>query len=271
MQNLGIQDHNPKEKTMRKKLVLIFLIIFIQILSIPFNKPAQSDTKYPPKINLSKDSLNFHRLTKKSNSSMDFYISNLFDGTLKGQLITSANWIELSSYNFEGNLIKMDVKLNVRNLSNGLYVEKIEINTNGGNISLPIRFELIEEETIIQLQFDNPDVFINSKPTRLKYPPYFTKTSFVPLRLICESFDATVTFQQNGKNEFKTIDVKYQDIYAQIPIGGDFITLNGNKQMINGTIEIRNYLAFVPISVIEIIFHVERHYNPSMRLTTLIY
>jgi hypothetical protein len=257
---------------MRKIVVLIFLVTFIQILSIPLNKPLRSEISYPPKINLSKDSLNFHRLNKNSNSSMVFFLSNLFDGTLKGELITFSNWIELSSSTFEGNLIKIDVKLNVRNLLNGLYMEKIEIKSNGGNITLPIRFELIDKETIIQLQFDNPDVFINSNPTRLKYPPFVYKAlSYVPLRLICESFGATVTFQQNGKNEYKTINVKYQDINVQIPIGGDFITLNGNKQMINGTVEIRNYLAFVPISVIETIFYVERHFNPSLRLTTLIY
>jgi hypothetical protein len=90
-----------QERIMKKIVICIFLISFIQLFFNQLNKPVLSDTSYSPKINISVQILNFDRCTKESISLIKFTISNQNDGPIKVTLKPSQNCIQLSTYSFE--------------------------------------------------------------------------------------------------------------------------------------------------------------------------
>jgi len=249
------------------KLIAISLVMLL-ISLISNNQPVKSENRFPTKLYVSCNNLDFYRWSKNSNPTLSFFISNSFDGILKGELIPSATWIKLSDSSFESNLNEIIVNLDVSNLPPGLYKEKIEIKTNGGDYTLPVRLDLVEKKVIIQMNIDNNVVSISTKPVKINYPPFIMQgNSYLPLRIICDSFGATLSYEASTKK----LKILYKDLNIEIIILENYMVVNGYKWTIEKPAEIRQYITFVPLSVIKTIFNPFIQYNPEFRLFTIVY
>jgi hypothetical protein len=263
-----MKSQRNKEKKMKNiKLLTAIMVVFL-VLIIPINRSLKSDNRFPTKLYVSCDNLDFYRWSKNSNPTLSFFISNSSEGTLKGDLIPSSTWIKLSDTSFESNLKEIIVNLDVSNLPPGLYKEKIEIKSNGGVYTLPVRLDLVEKKVIIQMNVDNPTISINTKPVEIKYPPFIKQgLSYLPLRIICESFGATLSYEASTKK----LKILYQDLNIEIMILENYMVVNGYKWTIEKPAEIRQNITFVPLSVIKTIFDPFIQYNPEFRLYTIVY
>lgn len=251
------------------KLSICLLLIYpFQMCSLQ----KISSTDIIPVLTVSLSSLNFNRCTKNSSPSMKFIISNFSLGTLNGKIKCSSNWIKLSSTIIEDNLNEIVVYLDLSELTPNLYIDEIEIESNGGNFILPVRVDLVEKKTINQFIWDNPRAIINSKPTILVYPSFVHYgIGFVPLRVICESFGATVTFDRNEKNFVQKVNVEYKDLRIQFIIDQKYMIVNNLKVPIDKEPEIRYYQTFIPFDAIKDAFGADVQTNSKHRMVTFVF
>jgi hypothetical protein len=257
---------------MKRMINVLILLLIIQLIWLPFNQHVKSENNYPTTLFISCENLDFNRWSKDSTPTMNFVIYNYYDGTLKGELVPSVNWIKVSETSFEGNLKEIIVKLDVSNIPPGLYKEKIEIKSNGGDYTLPIRLDLVEKKVIVFITYDNQIIVVDSKEILLNAAPFIMNGwSYIPLRIICESFGATVSFEYVGKERTKVITILYKDQQAKLYFNGNEMELNGIRQIIDGPIAIRKNTAFIPLNAIKEIFKPDIQYNSNFRTITLIY
>jgi hypothetical protein len=216
---------------------------------------------------------------------MCFVISVVEDIGLKGEIYPSANWIKLSKSSFEGIQNLIDVSLDLTTLSPKLYQETIQIKTNIGDYSLPVRLDLVEKRCVVQVMFDNPNVLVNGKNILLPAAPFLSHGyTFVPLRPICEAFGATVSYKEEGSGKYKITTVTYQDRKVEFFWDQDFMIVNGIKHTISEKITNRSGVTFVPVvylknmalprlpdSLTRTLFNYDIQYVEETRLTTLIY
>jgi hypothetical protein len=257
---------------MKKILITMVLALIFFPIFLLLNQTVKSDYECPVQLYVSHSILDFNKRVNSSNPTMNFFISNLCNGTLKAELSPSSIWIKLSESSFEGNLKEIIVLLDVSNLPPGLYKEKIEIQSNGGNYILPIRLDLVEKKVIIQFIPDNQKIVINSKPIISNWPPFVYHGIFwVPLRIICESFGTTLTFEPGGKKAVQRVDILYKDIHVQLMDGESYMLMNGIKCLIDEPFLIRGNSTFIPLNVIKTIFNPDIQYNSTQRLFTITY
>jgi hypothetical protein len=128
-------------KNLNFKVILLFVVIAISFSFCTSRVASKSFAESYPMLTVSCDELDFGRCTRDSNPSMKFIISNFYieNGDLQGILKSSTNWIKLSDTSFTSNSTEITVQLDLSKLPLNLYKEKIEIETNAGN--LHYRFE----------------------------------------------------------------------------------------------------------------------------------
>ena len=255
------------------KIIITSLCVILSLLILCFNfeKPVKSEPVYPTTIYVSKNELNFNRWSKGSTPTTSFVISS-HNGSLKIVLTPSQNWINLSETSIDSNLKEITVTLDVSNFKPGLYKEKLEIKSNRGSYTLPIRLDLVEKKVVVQMFLDSNYVVIDTKPISLDAAPFIMKgVIYVPLRVVCESFGATVTFEYIGKERVQTINILYKDQRKiKLFFNKSYMEVEGIKINIDGPIINRVNTAFIPLNTIKDIFKPDIQFNSDFRLITLI-
>jgi hypothetical protein len=115
---------------------------------------------------------------------------------------------------------------------------------------------------------------VDSKPELLDDAPFVKSGwSYLPLRLICESFGATVSFEYVGigKERKKVITILHKDQTVKLFFNENYMEMNGIKRNMDGPMEIRGYTAFIPLNTIKTIFDPIIQYNSKFRTITLVY
>lgn len=256
------------------KLLAVLIVVFFVSMIPSYKQMVKSEYSCPTTLFVSCESLDFNRWSKNSNPSLSFIIFNGCNGILKGTLTPSVNWINLSETSFEGNLKEINVQLDVSNLSPGLHKEKIDIKSNGGDFTLPIQLDLVEKKVVILIAYDNPMIVVDSKPVLLDAASFIKSGwSYLPLRVICESFGAKVSFEYVGigLERKKVITILHKDQTVKLFFNENFIEVNGINRNMDGPMEIRGRTAFVPLNTIKTIFDPIIQYNSKFRTITLVY
>jgi len=262
-------------------LVLCFSILFV----LPHNSPVKSNNNNLCSLDISHKLLDFDRWPVGSHPSMSFAISVLSDVGLKGEIYPSANWIKLSKSSFEGLQVLIDVSLDLSELPPKLYKETIQIKTNIGDYSLPVRVDLVEKRSVVQIIIDNPYVFVNGKDVLLPAASFiYHGYIYVPLRTICEAFGATVSYKREESGKYRITTVTYQDRKVEFFSDQNFMVVNGIKIDIPEQITNRFGVTFIPVvylknfplprfpdSLTRSLFNCDIQYIDETRTTTLIY
>lgn len=217
---------------------------------------------------LSIDKLDFHRCKIGSEPMMSFFLFN-HDGKLLSSMTPSADWIKIAEVSYENDLKEVKVKLDVSNLSPGLYQEKLEFVSDDCSFILPIRLDLVKQKTIVQIGYDNPTVLVNGKPIELPAATFVRHgLSFIPIRVTCEAFGGTVDYKKEDDN--RVILIHYQDQEVEIPFNNNNMLINGQKVYMGEEIQVRSGVAFLPILVLQKIFYFSTQYNDKCRFITIV-
>jgi hypothetical protein len=225
-----------------------------------------------PKLLVSQKILNFDRCTKYDIPAIRFTVSNQNKGPINVNFKPSQNWIHIATISYEENSQTYAVTLDAAKLVKPfLYLEKIEIESDGGNYTLPIRFDLVEKRVKIKLVLDNPIVEIDGKSIRDEFgsATFISKgLTRLPLRIICESFGAKVDYQAN----IKLITITYLDIKILLTFATNNIIVNGKVVEIQDELLIRHRRTYIPIKMIKQVFiGANVNYDPPTRSVTIIY
>lgn len=244
--------------------LLLSFLIFLSVGSV--------EAEPNPKLLVSQEILNFDRCTKYDIPDIRFTVSNQNKEPINVKFKPSQDWIHIATMKFEENLQEYTVTLDATNLVKPfLYLEKIEIESDGGNYTLPIRLDLVEKRVKIKLVLDNPIVEIDGKSIRDEFgnATFISKgITRLPLRIICESFGAKVDYQPN----IKLITITYQDISILLSFGTTTIIVNGKEVEIQDELLIRFGRTYIPIKMIKQVFiGANVSYDPPTRSITIVY
>lgn len=217
---------------------------------------------------LSIEKLDFHRWTIGSEPMMSFFLYN-HDGKLLSTMMPSANWIKIEETSYENDLKEITVKLDITNLTPGLYQEKLEFVSDNCSFVLPIRLDLVKRKTIVQMAYDNPLIKVNGEDFPQPAAP-FTRhgLSFIPIRVTCEAFGATVEYKKEDND--RIILIKYQDQVIKIPFNNNNMMVNGQKVYMGEEIQVRSGIAFLPILVLQKVFYFSVQYYDKCRFITIV-
>jgi hypothetical protein len=252
-----------------KKIFQSLTILLICFLLFPLY-PIKAELN--PKLLVSQEILNFDRCTKYDIPAIRFTVSNQNKGPINVKFKPSKDWIHIATISYEENSQVYAVTLDATNLDKPfLYLEKIEIESDGGNYTLPIRLDLVEKRVKIKLVLDNPIVEVDGKSIRDEFgsATFLSKgITRLPLRIIYESFGAKVDYQQ----DIKLITITYQDIIILLTFATNKIIVNGKDVEIQDELLIRFRRAYIPIKMIKQVFiGANVNYDPPTRSVTIIY
>jgi len=264
--------------------IILFLCAFI-LMVLPQKSTVKSKNGSNPNVIISCEILDFDRWPVGSHPNMCFVISVNEDIELKGEIYPSAKWINLSKSSFEGIQNLIEVSLDLSSLSPKLYQESIQIKTNLGDCTLPVRLDLVEKRSVVQVIFDNPHIFVNGKDILLPAASFvYHGYPFVPLRPICEAFGASVSYKDEGPGKYKIMTVTYQDRKVEFFRDQEFMIINGIKVSIPEKTTNRSGVTFVPVYLLKslalprlpeyltrTLFNCDIQYDEETRTTTLIY
>lgn len=217
---------------------------------------------------LSIDKLDFHRWIIGSEPMMSFFLFN-HNGKLLSSMIPSADWIKIAEVSYENNLKEVIVKLDVSNLSPGLYQERLEFVSDDCPFVLPIRLDLVKQKTIVQMGYDIPTVLVNGKPFEQPAATFVRNgLSFIPIRITCEAFGARVEYKK--EDDTRVILIKHQDQMVEIPFNNNNMMINGQKVYMGEEIQVRSGIAFLPILVLQKVFYFSTQYYDKCRFITIV-
>jgi len=129
-----------------------------------------------------------------SNVEKDIFLVNLGGGILKGT-VSGPYFIKFDTNSFTGTG-KLHFLIDTSALSIGSFKQPVSINSNGGNKTVYISFEVIQAPAInIKLKIDSPIVYVNEERVDLDVAPFIVKEAgrtLVPIRFLSETFGAKV-------------------------------------------------------------------------------
>jgi hypothetical protein len=233
-----------------KNLVRFVSLLVVCLFLLPF---YQTKAEPKPQIASNTSILNFRRCTVTDQPVLRFKLVNINSGLIKVSLKPSATWIKLSVTDFVQEEMEIDVRLAVSGLTIGSYEEKIEITSDGDNLTIKILLEIVKKKTRVKLTLDNPVELIDDVPQiPLEAAPFIMGgKSYLPLRFVMEAFGAKVEWEQitNELNPLAfiryirikspSIDIEYSSV--------DQIVFVDHRPLINNfQFTIRGSRAFVP-------------------------
>jgi hypothetical protein len=183
-----------------------------------------------------------------------FTIKNDGSGTMN----VSAKWEDTKSdfrlFNAKfvlkkGETADIKVKLDSTGLELGTYKNTLLIESNGGNLSIPITIVVLAKPiVVIKLYIGLSMAYIDQQQLTLEAPPYISKgTTMVPLRFISDAFKAKIEWFSIGKGRI-ILTVPTKSI--QLDIGEKFAFINGEKLPLQAPPEIKTGRTFVPVRFI---------------------
>ena len=129
-----------------------------------------------------------------SSGEKDIFLVNLGGGILKGT-VSGPYFIKFDTNSFTA-AGKLHFLIDTSALSIGSFKQPVSINSNGGNKTVYISFEVIQAPAInIKLKIDSPIAYVNGKRVDLDVAPFIVKEAsrtLVPIRFISETFGAEV-------------------------------------------------------------------------------
>ncbi len=129
-----------------------------------------------------------------SSVEKDILLVNLGGGILKGT-VSGPYFMKFDANSFTG-AGKLHFSIDTSALSIGSFKQPVSINSNGGNKTVYISFEVIQAPAInIKLKIDSPLAYVNGKRVDLDAAPFIVKEAsrtLVPVRFISETFGAKV-------------------------------------------------------------------------------
>lgn len=219
--------------------------------------PYTEDPDIKPILSVSQTILDFSRQIPGSQPILSFKISNLNDGKLKGILASSASWIKLSKTTFNDQLKEINVILDISNLKTNLYKEYIYIKSNGGDFTLPVRLDLVDKKTILEMQVSQLKARVDGKEVTLPVAPFIEKSSFfIPVRFTAETFGSKIEWKANPNGKPGGIlTIKYKDITAILETNKTNLVVNGSVKTIKQPVMLKNGFLICPIDAIVAIFN----------------
>jgi hypothetical protein len=203
---------------------------------------------------------------------MEFSLRNINPGTLKVSLKPSTKWIQLSVTDFVQESMNVMVRLAVSGLSIGSYEEKIEVTSDGGNITIKVLLEIVQKKTRVKLTLDNRVGLIDDVPQKpLEAAPFIMGgKSYLPLRLIMEAFGAKVEWEQitnelNPKAFIRYIRIKSPSIDIEYSSVDQTVIVDQQPLINNFQFTIRGSRAFVPAEFFTQTLGVDLFYSPDAR------
>jgi len=234
-----------------KNFVRFIAFFVVCLLLLPWYS-VKAELK--PYLASNKTILNFRRCTLNEQPVLNFKIRNINSGPLKVSLKPSVPWIQLSVTDFVGESKEVEVRLAISGLAIGSYEEKIEVTSDGGNLTIKVLLEIVQKKTQVKLTLDNPLGLIDDVPQEaLEAPPFIMGgKSYLPLRFVMEAFGAKVEWDQItnelNPNAFiryiriksPSIDIEYSTVDQTVFV--DHRPLINNFQFVN-----RGSRVFAPV------------------------
>jgi hypothetical protein len=183
-----------------------------------------------------------------------FTIKNDGSGVMEvqGKLEDSKTEFRLFNPKFtlkKGETADIKIKIDSTGLKLGTYRNSLIIESNGGNLTIPITIEVQPKpEVVIKLFIGLSFAYIDQEQITLEASPYISKgTTMVPLRFISEAFKAKIEWFPLGKGRI-ILSVPSKTI--QLDIGENFAFINGDKLPLQTPPEIKSGRTFVPVRFI---------------------
>ena len=124
----------------------------------------------------------------------DIFLVNLGGGILKGT-VSGPYFIKFDTNSFT-DAGKLHFLIDTSALSIGSFKQPVSINSNGGNKTVYISFEVIQAPAInIKLKIDSSIAYVNEERVDLDVAPFIVKEAgrtLVPIRFLSETFGAKV-------------------------------------------------------------------------------
>jgi hypothetical protein len=212
-----------------KKLCQSLSILLICLLMFPIYS-TKAEPK--PRLIVSEEILNFNRFTKTDIPTLKFTVRNNEKGPIKGILKPSKKWIHLSQTSFEdySTEISATVDPDWFSFQPGLYLEKIDIESDGGSFTLPIRLIVVEKKVKIEMYMYWGAIWVDGKKYEISCTPYWRHGKlFIPFGAVCDSLGAFVFPKLVEEKYLRGFTVEYKDILADITIRQPMMILNGKE------------------------------------------
>jgi len=141
------------------------------------------------------------------------------------------------------------IKFDSTGLAFGSYKNTLLIESNGGNLSIPINIEIIDKPiVVIKLYIGLSFAYIGKDQVTLEASPYINKgTTMVPLRFISDAFKAKIEWFSIGKGR---IVLTTPSKSIQLDIGETSAFIDGQKLPLQAPPEIKSGRTFVPVRFI---------------------
>ena len=215
-----------------KRIFQCLAILVICFLLLPLY-PTKAEPK--PRLIVSLEILNFNRITKADIPTLKFTVRNNEKGPIQGTLKPSKKWIHLSQLTFNNDITEISVTIDPAwfSFQPGLYLEKIEIESDGGNFTLPVRLDLVEKRIKIEFSISNTIARIDGKKVEMRWAPYVRKGKmFIPVDIVFESIGAMIFTKNDEEKQEYGVNVEYKDIYLTLIFGKPTMILNRKEYKI---------------------------------------
>jgi hypothetical protein len=170
----------------------------------------------------------------------------------------------------KGETREIKVKFDTTDRKPGVYKNVLLVESNGGNLSIPIAVEVLpKSEVVIKLFIGKLAADINGNQVKLEAPPYINKgTTMVPLRFISEAFQAKIDWKPIGKGRI-ILTVPSKTI--QLDIGVLYAFINNEKVALQVPPEIKSGRTFVPLRFIAEGLGAKIAWNATSQQITIFY
>lgn len=183
-----------------------------------------------------------------------FTIKNDGSGVMEVSVKLEDNKTDFRLFNAKFSLKKgetsdIKIKFDSTSLKLGTYKNTLLIESNGGNLSIPIILEIVPKPiVVIKLYIGLQFASINDEQIKLEEAPFINKgTTMVPLRFIADAFKATIEWVNIGKGR---ILLTFPKKTIQLDIGEPYAFINTEKIPLQAPAQIKNSRTFVPIRFI---------------------
>jgi hypothetical protein len=175
-----------------------------------------------PYLSVDPSSINFGIIKSRESLSQTLNISNKGRQNLFGSIQCSQTWLKTSQDRFVANQISLEISIDPSSLRNGRHQAELTIQSNGGNIIIPIHLDCQFPVLTLILTIGKSEALLNGETVPIDsnnpqvVPLIRQGRTLVPLRFLSEVFGAQVAWNPDLKTIHLENEAKKISIWLQV-------------------------------------------------------
>jgi hypothetical protein len=247
---------------MKKSIALLLILLAITFLmpSVPVKAGGcVCESIHDEMIFISECELDFNRCTIDTIPKLGFYVERWRQvDNIQASIKSNIPWLIIEQVRNEPEEKAFTFSVDPKQVTLGLYNDKVMVVTDVGNYMIPVRLDLVEKKVNMKFFVGKHVALIDNKEVPIEEPAFVQEEwPWIPLQLVVDTIGGTIEYERDSNNYMMNVYINYKDLHSKLVACYD--------------IEMRNKQAFISWWSLWCVFHCKISYELSQNMVEIEY